>query len=79
MLVGPIAAGKSYLGSLLERRFDIPFLRYEDIFVSEYKRNPDGFLKRSEPLAEKAIFDFLLDKRKYVSKIQWLGNTPRIY
>lgn len=59
LLVGPIAAGKSYIGKLIESNFGIPFLEYEDIFVNEQNINPDGYLKRAEPKAKKAIFDFL--------------------
>ena len=59
VLVGTIAAGKSYIGRLIENCFDIPFFEYEDIFIEAQKDHPDGFLKLAEPLAEKAIFDFL--------------------
>ncbi|MFA5532788.1 MAG: FkbM family methyltransferase [Candidatus Shapirobacteria bacterium] len=59
LLVGPIAAGKSYIGQMIEEEFDIPFFRYENIFIEEQKRDPDGYLKRAEPVARKAIFDFL--------------------
>ncbi len=59
VLVGVIAAGKSYIGRLIENYFDVPFFEYEDIFVEEQKRHPEDFLKLAEPLAEKAIFEFL--------------------
>lgn len=59
LLVGPVAAGKSYIGQLIEEEFNIPFFKYEDIFIEEQKRNPDGYLRRAEPIARKAIFDFL--------------------
>ena len=62
VLVGAIAAGKSYIGRLIENCFDIPFFEYEDIFIEAQKDHPDDFLKLAEPLAEKAIFEFL-DKR----------------
>jgi FkbM family methyltransferase len=62
LLVGPIAVGKSYVGKLIEKRFDIPFFEYEDIFIKEQKENPEGYLKRAEPLAEAAILEFL-DKK----------------
>jgi len=62
VLVGVIAAGKSYIGRLIENCFDIPFFEYEDIFIETQKDHPDDFLKLAEPLAEKAIFEFL-DKR----------------
>ena len=62
VLVGVIAAGKSYIGRLIENCFDIPFFKYEDIFIEAQKDHPDDFLKLAEPLAEKAIFEFL-DKR----------------
>ncbi len=64
LLVGPIAAGKSYIGQIIEEEFDIPFFRYENIFIEEQKRNPDGYLKRAEPIARKAIFDFLDKNRR---------------
>lgn len=64
LLVGPIAAGKSYVGQLMEEEFDIPFFRYEDIFLDEQKRDPEGYLKRAEPIARQAIFDFLEEHRK---------------
>lgn len=64
LLVGPIATGKSYIGQIIEEEFDIPFFRYENIFVEEQKRNPDGYLKRAEPIARKAIFDFLEERGK---------------
>ena len=59
VLVGTIAAGKSYIGRLIENCFDIPFFEYEDIFIEAQKDHPDDFLKLAEPLAEKAILDFL--------------------
>ena len=62
VLVGMIAAGKSYIGRLIENCFDIPFFEYEDIFVEAQKYHPDDFLKIAEPLAEKAIFEFLNKK-----------------
>ena len=64
LLVGPPGAGKTYIGRLMDRKFGVPFLAYEDIFVKEYERNPNGFLGRAEPLAEKAIFDFLESRKK---------------
>lgn len=64
LLVGPIAAGKSYVGQMMEEEFHIPFFRYEDIFIEEQRRNPEGYLKRAEPIARKAIFDFLEKHRK---------------
>lgn len=62
VLVGTIASGKSYIGRLIENCFDIPFFEYEDIFIEKQKDHPDDFLKLAEPLAEKAIFEFL-DKK----------------
>jgi len=62
ILVGTIASGKSYIGRLIENCFDIPFFEYEDIFIEKQKDYPDDFLKLAEPLAGKAIFEFL-DKR----------------
>jgi dephospho-CoA kinase len=64
LLVGPIASGKSYIGRLIENYFDIPFFEYEDIFIEEQKNHPNDFLKLAEPMAEKAIFDFLDRKGK---------------
>jgi FkbM family methyltransferase len=59
LLVGPIATGKSHIGALIEREFSIPFFEYEDIFIREQKKNPKDYLKRAEPLAERAILEFL--------------------
>ncbi len=59
LLVGPIAAGKSHIGALIEKEFGIPFFAYEDIFIREQKRDPKEYRKRAEPLAERAIFEFL--------------------
>jgi FkbM family methyltransferase len=59
VLAGPIAAGKSYVGKFIERKFGIPFLEYENIFIQEFRNNPNGYLKRAEPKAESAIFEFL--------------------
>jgi FkbM family methyltransferase len=64
ILVGTIASGKSYIGRLIENYFDIPFFEYEDIFIEQQKAHPDNFLGRAEPLAEKAIFNFLEKKRR---------------
>ncbi len=59
ILVGPLAAGKSHAGKLIEDNFGVPLLAYEDIFVEEQRRDPNDFLQRAELLAEQAIFDFL--------------------
>lgn len=64
VLVGSIASGKSYIGRLIENYFDIPFFEYEDIFIEKQKDCPDNFLQLSEPLAERAIFEFLDKKGK---------------
>jgi FkbM family methyltransferase len=64
VLVGTIAAGKSYIGRLIENCFDIPFFEYEDIFIEAQKDHPADFLRTAEPLAEKAIFEFLEKKGK---------------
>ncbi|MDP2789740.1 MAG: hypothetical protein Q8O51_01295 [bacterium] len=37
VLVGAIAAGKSYIGRLIENCFYIPFFEYEDIFIYKGK------------------------------------------
>jgi FkbM family methyltransferase len=75
VLVGTIAAGKSYIGRLIENCFDIPFFEYEDIFIEAQKDHPDDFLKLAEPLAEKAILNFL-DKR---GKICFENTMSRPY
>ena len=75
VLVGTIAAGKSYIGRLIENCFDIPFFEYENIFIEAQKDHPGDFLKLAEPLAEKAIFDFL-DKR---GKICFENTMSRPY
>ncbi len=59
VLVGPLAAGKSHIGKLIERDFGIPFFEYEDIFIKEQRKNPVGYLSRAEPTAEVAILNFL--------------------
>lgn len=64
ILVGPLAAGKSYIGKLMESEFCIPFLAYENVFVDEYRKGGNDYLSRVEPLADKVIFDFLDNKKK---------------
>jgi FkbM family methyltransferase len=64
LLIGPIATGKSYIGKLIEKEFNIPFFEYEDIFIEEQKKDPKGYLKRAEPLAKHAIFEFLKKNNK---------------
>ncbi len=59
LLVGPLAAGKSHVGSLIERNFGVPFFDYEEIFAREQNANPEGYLARAEQIAESAIFEFL--------------------
>ena len=47
---------------MIEKNFAIPFLEYEDFFVKEQNDDPGEYLKRAEPLAERAIFEFLNGK-----------------
>ncbi|MGA3020808.1 MAG: hypothetical protein ABSD68_02565, partial [Candidatus Micrarchaeales archaeon] len=59
LLIGPIAAGKSHIGKLIEKNFGVKFFEYENIFIQERKNNPEGYLNRAEPIAERAILEFL--------------------
>ncbi|MCL5430603.1 MAG: FkbM family methyltransferase [Candidatus Marsarchaeota archaeon] len=59
LLVGPLGSGKTRIGKLIEREFGVPFLEYENIFTKEQNENAEDFLRRAEPSAERAIFEFL--------------------
>ncbi len=90
ILVGPKGCGKSYIGSLLERRLGLTFLRVEPLAIAYIEKHglPEGGLKRDGfDLEEAEIHKILANKKsvvfeatgssKYFSSV--LENLKQLY
>jgi len=56
ILIGPKGSGKTYIGSLLQRKLGIPFFRVENIWLRlEEERFSDTYVRKGVSLVEREI------------------------